>query len=196
MAPKQQQQQQQPPPYLLPFFGSTAPMASSAKLAQPPPGPIPGLIRALFEFCQLAMSGIESYICLATVSITAEETEDEFHKLYQTFMDNASVMLQHVRRCIERLNIVPRVELDQQYKALHSYKALIACGTIIPGILGMLNNHWENLKKVDGRVLSPNPGPGLYQELGDIHMQLSSIDHSWRTCVNDVKFGVGNSANT
>lgn len=120
---------------------------------------------------------------------------DIYHEKYQTFMENTIVMLEHARRCIERINIEPREGLDHRYGPLRSYNALIGCAARLSELLRALKNHWEKLKSVEGRVLSSDAGPGLYQDLGNIQVQLDSIDHSWKTCVDDIKAETSNSAN-
>ena len=158
-----------------------------------PLSPIMALLTDSFDLCTLAMSSIESYLCLVRLAKPADN--------YSGAMGVQLKNPQSVRWFADMLHLVhsemSQAVADLQATAIHSqawiipsYRSLFDASTDIGTLLDMVQEH---LSEEDKSKVS---AAGLLCQMEDALIKMKYYQHgceehgiaSWKTCIRDVQF--------
>jgi hypothetical protein len=156
-------------------------------MAEPIVNGVPASLQRLFDLCNLAVSGFESFVLLASLVIRSAETHDAVECLLDLkYMEQTTEMLDYVLEQMPLvLEHVKRSRVYEQCQMIPSCVALIAITERLPLPSGVTSSMAATIKEAvrQNDAISAE----FLMKMDENREQLSEGSQNWRTCIDDVR---------
>jgi len=154
-----------------------------------------------FELCTLAMSGIESYLCLVRLAKPADNYSGAMGvqlkrpQSVHWFAEMVQLLHREMSRTLDELQ---ETDTRTQCWMIPSYRSLVDASTDIGTLLDMIPEHLSKAAKelMSEECTSTVSAPALMCQMDAALVELKYYQHgceergiaSWKTCVRDVQY--------